>query len=336
MSDLLPSELKCNLKPHEQAIIARQIQNARKANERRKEAQKLRLSGALGGVFADAQQLVKSQANWGERPAETAKCEQCRDQGYLMPPVTAKNMLNRRAYPCPDCGDAQKAHHRAEVLREIRHRWPCKWHLIELGAKPIRFGHVDAIKGLDGKQRDLAKNTLNKALRLAQEFAQELEPGAILSFDGKAGTSKTHMLAKIYRWCVLVKKLTCIFVTGRQLQAVLTDFRKGSDGGAALYEKKADLIACDILLIDEVDKIALKEGFGWTESELLDILESRMNRGRPTVLAGNELHRLAEHTRSRCSGRNSYVIDMSSVPDGRPFFQGARGSNKWIKRALKG
>ena len=194
---------------------------------------------------------------------------------------------------------------------------------MELGSREIILEHLESKK---------AKNTLFAGIALAKEFAANPPEGGILSLDGPPGTAKTHLLAKIYRYCTL-SGLACIYLTGSDLQQIFTDFSHDSNGIAKFYQKKADLIASDILLIDEVDRISVKGGFGWSENELLDTIEKRINHKRPTALAGNKLSRLLAPVLSRCNSAGSYMLDMQSIPDGRGYFQ---GNGDWYKRALTG
>lgn len=309
----LPEQLKANLRPHEQRLVMRQMVKERDNNHV--------LSSGLGRVLKKANTLCAEQANWEMGPRQPILCQTCKDKGYLLPKLTARNQLSRQAYRCPDCKERQQARYRESVRDEIKKNWRTQEWVMELGSREIISEHIDSKE---------ARNTLLAGIALAKEFATNLPESAILSLDGPPGTAKTHLLAKIYRYCRL-KGLACIYLTGSDLQQLFTDFRHDKNGIAKFYQKKAELIASDMLLIDEVDRISVKGGFGWSENELLDTIEKRINHKRPTALAGNKLLRLLKPVLSRCNSAGSYMLDMQSIPDGRGYFQ---GNGDWYVRAL--
>lgn len=321
----LSADLRNNLRAHEQELVVRWME---------KEAEESRtgtLSKGLASVLTRSTQLFELRANWGQPQETKMTCIRCKDQGYLLQPPTKENLICRKAYPCPHCHERQREQYRKRVQKEIKSNWGVEEWLIELGSKPINLSYINKVE-LTEAERASAKDTLTIASKLAHAFATDLPPGAILSFNGRAGTAKTHLLAKIYRYCVLKHKIACIYLRGRDLQQIVTDFKRDESGEIAFYRKKADLIVCDLLLLDEADRISIKaqhNGFGWTENELLDIIDKRMSKKRPTALAGNWLARLPEPILSRANARGSFMVDMTNVPDGRPLFD---GDDSWLRK----
>ncbi|MGB0385810.1 MAG: AAA family ATPase [Ardenticatenaceae bacterium] len=329
----LPADLQQNLRPHEQKMVVRWMEEEQRKPEK-SNTEEAALSTGLGSVLRRVRQLCQSKDNWGQPQEEKVTCAYCKDQGYVLPPPTKENLTCRRAYPCPHCMTRQREQYRQQIQSEIKANWPVEPWLIELGSKPINLTYINQLKGLTKEQKASAKDTLTIALKLARTFATDLPPSAVLSFNGRAGSAKTHLLAKIYRYCVLKHKLACIYLRGRDFQQIVTDFKRDASGEIAFYHKKGDLIACDLLLLDEADRISIKaqnNGFGWTENELLDLIDKRMSKKRPTVLAGNWLGRLPEPILSRANARGSFMVDMTNVPDGRPFFD---GDDSWLRKAF--
>ncbi len=319
---MLTADLRENLRPHEQRLVMRQMAG-KQALADVSDPKGGGLHKGLRGLFKTASRLCATQANWEMTPRKPILCETCKDKGYLLPKLTPRNQLNRRAYACPDCHVRQQEWYRESVRLSIRAKWPILDWVMDLGSREIILEHL-------ADQVD-AQTTLKAGLALAKEFAINLPEGGILSLNGPPGTAKTHLLAKIYRFCTL-KGLICIYLTGSDLQQLFTDFGVDDLGVTRFYQRKADLIASDMLLIDEVDRISVKGGFGWSENELLDTIEKRINHKRPTALAGNNLKRLLKPVLSRCDSAGSYMLDLKSVPDGRAYFQGDGG---WYKRALE-
>lgn len=319
----LPEHMKSILRPHEQRLVARQMamQGAKQAQSRLGAKE---LGKGLGGVLRGVQQLHVTQANWSTTPQSGIQCEQCKGLGYLLPKLTLRNQRHREAYHCPDCQEEQRERYREQVRAEIRQKWIAKRWLMRMAQRKIELAHLE--------EESDAHATLTAAFNLARGFAADMPKGGILSFDGPPGTAKTHLLAKIYRFCWL-KGLSCIYLTGSDLQQHLTDFSRDGSGNVSLYKIKVDLCSADMLLIDEADRISIKDGFGWTENELLDVIEKRINYGKPTALAGNRLSRLLKPVLSRCESAGSYMLDMSAVPDGRGYFQ---GDGDWYEKALTG
>lgn len=317
----LPADMLARLRPHEQRLVMRQMAE-KPAHVEKARVKVVGLKSGLGGVFTQANRLYATKTNWEMTPREPILCETCKDKGYFLPKLTPRNQFNRRAYPCPDCEEQRQERYRESVRLDISANWPLERWVMELGSREIVLGHLADVPE--------AQTTLKAAIALAKEFAQDLPKGGILSLDGPPGTAKTHLLAKIYRYCSL-SGLVCIYLTGSDLQQLFTDFGHDDDGIARFYQRKAELVACDMLLIDEVDRISVKGGFGWSENELLDTIEKRINNKRPTALAGNKLSRLLKPVLSRCDSAGSYMLNMKPVPDGRAYFQ---GNGDWYKRAL--
>lgn len=302
------------LRPHEVRLVKKWQAKEREASQ---------MGQALGSVYEQAKALKEAQANWSPLPPlKEINCQTCKDSGFLMPRPTKLNWQQRRARLCPDCGNSQQE---KRVRLAIRQRWPVNQALIEEAALPIESDYIDLLpttKEFTQQKKEAAKQILRHAYKLARDFASAWPKGVMLSFDGPPGAAKTHLAGKIYRFAIL-KGLAAIFLTGEELETISKQFLDQER-----EKKRFDLIHADLLVLDEADHISKKDGTGWAERYLFNIIDARLKAGRSTILTGNALNeRLPEAVKSRAKSASSRFIDMSGVPDGRPIFA---GDDSWV------
>lgn len=252
---------------------------------------------------------------------EGSTCPTCRDHGYLRRDVAPGHPDFGRAIACPDCGARPlMARYRAQLRREMRHKYPVPPTMLEAGERPIDLSYIDSPEilndqgqPLNDQERARAKEILKEAYRTARAWASLWPDGGIFALNGPPGAAKTHLATKFVRMAWL-QGLSAHFVTGGELAVNAYRFN-------AIDELRADYVGFDLLVIDEADHV-----YNQKDSRPADLLfyivDARQSGGRCTVLTGNELERLWPALRSRARSASSHWIDLAGVPDGRPFFAG--------------
>lgn len=236
-------------------------------------------------------------------------CLRCRDAGF----VSVPSGVNSRAVRCPSCKGEKIARHQRAQRRE---EWPVVERLIEEARKEVDPAHP-AILALPPAERRRAQAALAEARRAAHDFAWRL-PGAIFALEGNYGSGKTLLLAKIYA-VAWRRGLAPIYQTGMRFEGRVLDFEGEGPEPMPVTAYLGALIAADVLLIDEADKMKLAPADGWVAKHFFHVIEERLNHERPTVLAGNALSRsLPGAILSRARALESQFIDgLNHVPDAR-------------------
>lgn len=298
-------------------------------------------------VFEQARSLCDSKADWNMRPPTPVKCETCRGSGWILPRLTRANLYQRCAEPCPDCVKEQRED-RQRVLRvDHRKQYPAINWLLKLGEQPILFDYFDEINwdeieliGVSAHERqrepqrwtaDKAKRKLEFALQSAKVFALSLR-GEMLTLQGPYGVAKTHLAAKVYRYAWLQKEMSVIYLTGQEFHDKVTDFSKGEGGITSAVLNKRDLSLVDLLIIDECDRVPTpkhsEKGDSWTQDQMLQVIDKRLQRSLSTMLIGNNLDgKLSGAIKSRSKSLGSLFINMRGIPDGRSHYQ---GDDRWL------
>lgn len=270
-------------------------------------------------VLKHVQHLHAARANWDAEPRPIPHyiaCAVCKDAGFVS--------QHGRAVSCPVCGEEA----RQRLLNErIMGRWPAhaRADLLTLARAKFEVDYLDQFDELPGEARATIKKRLDLALTAARRFAERWPKGIILAYDGAYGAGKTHLLAKVYAVAIRAGK-SAIYITGPDLERAMSQFQ-GDDAEELRRQALADLVEVEVLLLDEADRITQKDGNGWAERHLFDIVDSRQRANRSTILAGNALDRLPGAVMSRIKGVGSLLVDLSSVPDARPLL--ARGEETW-------
>lgn len=304
-------------------------------------------------VMSNAQQQYLRTVQAGLRPPEPREgdwwCVHCHsgpgEAGYVRipqrDPHPGQNRWEARATLCPACSPtrlheiavARVAEERADIIRKVAPRA----HLMNLGARPFHTGYLQELPLLDRGERERATRALALAQQATDAYTERWPNGAWLSYDGGYGVGKTHFLAMIYRRAVEEGKAV-YYTTGPEFTEQMLTF----SGDEAEHERKAltrRMIAAEVLLIDEADRMPRKDGDGWVERGLFYVLDKRIELAEAgaanfhTVLAGNALYdwpgrqgRLPGTIKSRGRAAGSYVVDLRGVPDARPIFS---GDDRW-------
>jgi DNA replication protein DnaC len=283
---------------------------------------------ALDAVHHTAKKLYTTRANWDTVTQPTTEpCPTCHDAGWVR--VERDEITPATVRECPTCGaeraKARKSARLVEVRADLMRRRPEADDLMELGALPFRTDYAGAIPSVAMSDLNRIQNRLAYALKATSRYTDRWPAGAWLSFDGPFGAGKTHLLAMIYRAARLADK-TAIYTTSPDFEAAVTAFDVEHEDREELV---SDLIAAEVLVWDEADRMTWKDGNGWTERAFFRVLDSRVRLSAAgvgtfhTVLAGNALRaRLPGAILSRATAAGSLLVDLAGIPDARAIFAG--------------
>lgn len=183
---------------------------------------------------------------------------------------------------CPKCYEEQEAEREAIHRKEVAER-----------ENALRLGRLER-SGLKGTRFEGASFENFRAdtkeqravVAACEAYAQAVQPdyGAGLILVGPPGTGKSHLLSAIVHHVIEQRKLSAAVVTSRD---VLRRLRATWQRDAR--ESESDVLAA---LIDDLSVLALDEvgvGFGseGEQVQLLDLIDGRYKRRRPTLIASN-------------------------------------------------
>lgn len=178
-------------------------------------------------------------------------CPECQDRGYIdgRPCPCRQTILNRLVY---------------EQLCDVSPAQSCS------------FDNFDLHYYVDHRQ-DMAK-TLKSCERYAKDFSKNSKN---LLFYGDPGLGKTHLSLAIAGEVVHSGHLV-MYASAPHLMAQLEDakFRQSEDG----LEYKEIIYGCDLLVIDDLGAELVTR---YTQSEVYDLINTRLNIGIPTIINTN-------------------------------------------------
>ena len=178
-------------------------------------------------------------------------CPECQDRGYIdgRPCACRQMILNRLVY---------------EQLCDVSPAQSCS------------FDNFDLHYYADHCQ-DMAK-VLKSGERYARDFCKSSKN---LLFYGGPGLGKTHLSLAIAGEVVHSGHLV-MYASAPHLMAQLEDakFRQSEDG----LEYKAIIYGCDLLVIDDLGAELITR---YTQSEVYDLINARLNIGIPTIINTN-------------------------------------------------
>lgn len=188
------------------------------------------------------------ETNSANSASEDKRCPQCKADpgtpGYLRWDVPKEHIMFGRVMPCPLCHDKVMAVRRRMVYR--LEGWKAR-------------ATLDNFVVEEGNQ---------EALTVARAFVQQ--PKGMLTFWGKYGRGKSHLLAGIYNALIECNVLAAYFT----LPDLTSKLRSSvADDPEAFYQY---LSTFNVLLIDEVNFADLRQ---WTREQVFRLLNRRYDTG---------------------------------------------------------
>lgn len=182
---------------------------------------------------------------------------------------------------CPDCAEEKNN----EIRLEERKRESDEYRAKVLAKKyddaciPIRFKDrtLENYEATTDKQ----KHVLGFCMSYVENFSDAMRLGTSIIFSGTVGTGKTHLSAGIAN-AVIANGKTALFTTATGMVRRIRQSWRDED--ETEYDAMRLFISPDLLIVDEV---GVQSG---TENEhqiLFEILNSRYERCKPTILLTN-------------------------------------------------
>jgi DNA replication protein DnaC len=180
---------------------------------------------------------------------------------------------HRQVIQCPKCDkEIADAKRMAEASKDIAKRK-------QNSNIPPRFMDASSITFIaKDKGRKSAKTI---AMDYISNFGNKLKLGSGMIFAGPPGTGKT-LLACVIINGVIEGGNSALYTTGLELkQSIQSTY---SDQGKTRQEVKNRYIACNLLVIDEVDLIHVSDD---AQLILWEVISTRYNLVKPTILISN-------------------------------------------------
>jgi DNA replication protein DnaC len=217
-------------------------------------------------------------------PAIDARCPRCEGQGYVVRREGELALAVRCACvgACPHCRDTGWVAS-GTGFRAPRKRCDCQ----RLAARLQRFDQI----GIPGRHAASTRRSFQMAGK-AQVSAMQKITGWLGGFQkggdnrglvlhGDVGRGKTHLLVAMLRELVLDHGVTARFI---EFSHLLADMKYGFDRGEGSGARMEELVACDVLGIDELGKGRNTEFEGTVLDELVS---RRYNAGRVILATTN-------------------------------------------------
>lgn len=134
----------------------------------------------------------------------------------------------------------------------------------------------------EGKDRDVMELTLSTARQFVRDFAAD-SPN--LLFQGGTGLGKT-LLGRCVAAAVAKAGFSVAFETAQSAFSAFEEqrFSRDPDLSAAAGERVRHMLDCELLVLDD---LGTEMSTAFTQSALYQIVDSRLNAGRKTVLITN-------------------------------------------------
>ena len=218
------------------------------------------------------------------------RCKLCRDTGYVGEPVHEQCACLKRA--------VMNRLYQSEGLQ---------------GLEKENFSSFDEeifpdepIEGRKTSQRAFMKKCRQYCEEYADGFAAGEGKGLLLC--GKSGLGKTFLMNCVAQR-VLERGYSVVVISAYKLIETMRRFQFGEDG----MEQVQDLLACDLLCIDDLGSEPMLRGV--TVSSLYHIINERRNAGRSTVITTNlDSELLYEKYDDRIAARLTDPSRMKVIP----------------------
>lgn len=206
-------------------------------------------------ISANKDRLHQLMVNAGIAPEDLEpkyKCPTCEDRGYI---------------------DGKMCACRQTILNQLVYEQLCDVSI----ARDCSFDHF-SLHYYDGDTRKTMVNVLESCKRYARDFA----PGAkSLLFTGPPGLGKTHLSLSIADGVAHSGHLV-MYASAPRLISQLEDakFRQSEAGS----EYREVIYGCELLVIDDLGAEMVTR---YTQSEIYDLINSRLNTARSTIISTN-------------------------------------------------
>lgn len=275
---------------------------------------------------------IRARVEAGEELAPPAPpsvtCSACRDTGFVRYDVPAHDPRFGRSLPCPKCGWAQQ-----RTAIEATWRVP------------------EATIALVGEDILPLAPPIARMIKLVERVIAAQPRGALILIDGGKeegyGTAKTHALAHIYAGLWDSGKTTALYTTAMALEKTFTlfdddeaaalrrdDNESAASAGAERARRWKHLQKVGFLLIDEAARYTRKDGNGWVERHMMELVDSRLANGKTVIMAGNHLlgdangaDRIHPALIDRARSGDGFILSLEGVASARKGF--ARNAGNW-------
>jgi DNA replication protein DnaC len=195
------------------------------------------------------------------RAPDTLVCPKCQGAGWLRLDVPLGHPSFGRLIKC-ECTQRNEDRARSQEIR--------------------RVSQLDGLEGKTFEGFDANTPELERAVKIAQQFARELNGWLVLS--GPCGTGKTHLAAAIANETLLKAGRTVMFAVVPDL---LDHLRSTFDPtGGVTYDKRfSDIREAFVLVLDD---LGTENATPWAREKLYQIINHRYNQQLPTVITRND------------------------------------------------
>lgn len=183
------------------------------------------------------------------------------------------------AYTCPRCGDrgvaegGQMCECRQVILNQLVYEQLCD----VSPARECSFENFE-LRYYDEKLRPTMRKVVESSQRYVREFGGQSQS---LLFTGAPGLGKTHLSLAIAEGVAKAGHLV-MYVSAPHLmdQLELGKFQKDD----AALEFREVIFGCDLLVIDDLGTELVTR---YTQAEVYDLVNHRLNTGKPTIINTN-------------------------------------------------
>ena len=228
----------------------------------------------LALLYAQRARLqLDSDQNTGEVEAAIHEAQARRAAAMAAAGLTVADL--EPAYTCPLCGDrgvkegGQMCECRQVILNQLVYEQLCD----VSPARECSFANFE-LRYYGGRDRAAMGKVLESSQRYVREFGGQSQS---LLFTGAPGLGKTHLSLAIAKAGHLV-----MYVSAPHLmdQLELGKFQKDD----AALEFREIIFGCDLLVIDDLGTELVTR---YTQAEVYDLVNHRLNTGKPTIINTN-------------------------------------------------
>lgn len=278
---------------------------------------------------------IRARAAAGEPvappPVSAVACATCRDMGFVRYEVPTSDPRFGKSFPCPNCG---VTHQRSA----IEATWEVPERTLALVDEPIIAMSPPTAR----------------LIKLVERVIDAKPRGVLILIDGGLaegyGTAKTHALIQIYSGIWEAGGATALYTSAMQLEKTFTLFdddeaaalrldnlEAAATAGAERARRWRHLQGMDFVLIDEAARYTRKDGNGWVERHMMELVDSRLAGGKTVIMAGNHLlggkvdnvkvDGIHPALIDRARSADGFILSLEGVSSGRRAF--GRNAGDW-------